>query len=84
MNGNTVGSSSVLGRSLDDNENMDADDDDSILNKVQMDIGAPGNIHVTMDMLLHTGVNIVKPILQEFVTEAGPTLAHQCIVKLTN
>jgi arginyl-tRNA---protein transferase len=51
------------------------------LHQLQMDIGA--GINVTIDMLQPSGVQVVKPILENFVTEAGPDLSVQCLVKLS-
>ncbi|KAL3931832.1 MAG: hypothetical protein SGARI_004112 [Bacillariaceae sp.] len=51
------------------------------LHHLYMDIGA--GINVTMDMLQPSGVEVVKPILEDFVTEAGPELSVRCIVKLS-
>lgn len=51
------------------------------LHQLQMDIGA--GINVTIDMLQPSGVLVVKPILENFVAEAGPELSIQCLVKLS-
>jgi arginine-tRNA-protein transferase len=51
------------------------------LHQLQMDIGA--GINVTIDMLQPNGVEVVKPILEEFISEAGPEMSVQCLVKLT-
>lgn len=51
------------------------------LHQLQMDIGA--GINVTIDMLQPSGVQVVKPILENFITEAGPDLSVQCLVKLS-
>ena len=53
----------------------------SPLLQVPMDIGA--NMTVTIGMLQESGQELVRPVLEEFVREAGPDLALQCIVKLT-
>lgn len=50
------------------------------LNVLQMDIGA--GINVTIDMLHSSGVEVVKPILKEFILEFSPTLSKKCILKL--
>lgn len=55
--------------------------DEISLHRIQMDIGA--GMNVTLDMLQPSGVDIVKPILQDFLTESGPELAQQCLVKLS-
>jgi arginyl-tRNA--protein-N-Asp/Glu arginylyltransferase len=55
--------------------------DDDILEQVQMDIGA-ANIKVTIGMLQESGQQLVRPLLDEFVREAGLELAKQCILKL--
>ena len=51
------------------------------LNVLQMDIGA--GINVTIDMLQSSGVNVVKPILEEFILEVSPDLSKKCLVKLS-
>lgn len=51
------------------------------LNVLQMDIGA--GMNVTVDMLHSTGVEVVKPILKEFISEFSPALSKKCILKLT-
>ena len=53
----------------------------SALLQVPMDIGA--NMTVTIGMLQESGQELVRPVLEEFIREAGPDLALQCIVKLT-
>jgi hypothetical protein len=55
--------------------------DDDILEQVQMDIGA-ANIKVTIGMLQESGQQLVRPLLEDFVREAGLELAKQCILKL--
>jgi hypothetical protein len=50
------------------------------LNVLQMDIGA--GMNVTIDMLHSSGVEVVKPILREFVLEFSPALSRKCILKL--
>ena len=45
---------------------------DYVLHQIQMDIGA--GLNVTFDMLQDSGKQIVKPILEEFVMEAGQKL----------
>lgn len=66
-------------------ENSTDDVDEAVeqrsLNAVNMDIGA--GMVVTYEMLQPGGQEVVKPILQEFLLEAGPTLGPQCLVKLT-
>ena len=51
------------------------------LRNLQMDIGA--GMNVTIDMLQSSGVEVVKPILKEFILEFSPELCQQCILKLT-
>ena len=51
------------------------------LNNLQMDIGA--GMNVTIDMLQPSGVEAVKPILEEFILEFSPQLSRKCILKLT-
>ena len=50
------------------------------LNALQMDIGA--GLNVTIDMLHSSGVEVVKPILKEFISEFSPALSRKCILKL--
>jgi len=50
------------------------------LNVLQMDIGA--GMNVTIDMLHSSGVDVVKPILKEFILEFSPALSKKCILKL--
>lgn len=51
------------------------------LNQIQMDIGA--GLNVTFDMLQDSGKEVVKPILEEFILEAGQKLSMECLLKLT-
>mmetsp|Transcript_9486 Transcript_9486/g.23280 ORF Transcript_9486/g.23280 Transcript_9486/m.23280 type:complete len:803 (-) Transcript_9486:39-2447(-) len=51
------------------------------LNALQMDIGA--GMNVTIDMLHPSGVEVVKPIIKEFILEFSPSLSRKCILKLT-
>ena len=53
----------------------------SALRQVPMDIGA--NMTVTIGMLQESGQELVRPLLEEFIREAGPELAMQCILRLT-
>lgn len=50
------------------------------LSVLQMDVGA--DMNVTIDMIQPNGVEVVKPILKDFVTEFSPALSKQCILKL--
>jgi len=52
----------------------------TVLHQLQMDIGA--GINVTIDMLQPSGIEVVKPILEEFIAAAGPELSLRCILKL--
>eukprot|EP00980_Cylindrotheca_fusiformis_P020579 scaffold7641_cov115-Cylindrotheca_fusiformis.AAC.25 len=54
---------------------------DYVLNQIQMDIGA--GMNVTFDMLQDSGKEVVKPVLEEFILEAGQKLSMECLVKLT-
>jgi arginine-tRNA-protein transferase len=54
---------------------------DYVLNQIQMDIGA--GLLVTFDMLQDSGKQVVKPILEEFVLEAGQKLSMECLLKFT-
>ena len=54
---------------------------DSILSLIRMDIGA--GMAVTMDMLQENGKQVVRPILEEFLIEAGLEIGQQCLLKLT-
>lgn len=54
---------------------------DSTLSLIPMDIGA--GMAVTMDMLQENGKQVVRPILEEFLIEAGLEIGQQCLVKLT-
>lgn len=56
------------------------DDIAGALNVLQMDIGA--DMNVTIDMLHSSGVEVVKPILKEFILEFSPALSKKCILKL--
>lgn len=51
------------------------------LSQIQMDIGA--GMNVVYDMLQESGKEVVKPILEEFMLEAGSRLPAKCLVKLT-
>jgi len=60
---------------------VDVDDNvEGALNVLQMDIGA--GMNVTIDMLHSSGVEVVKPILKEFIMEFSPALSRKCILKL--
>ena len=61
--------------------NHDNVDISHALNTLQMDIGA--GINVTIDMLQSSGVDVVKPILEEFILEFSPELSKQCLLKLS-
>lgn len=62
--------------------NIDTDTDiTTVLNSLQMDIGA--GINVTIDMLQSSGVEVVKPILEEFISEFSPELSKKCLIKLS-
>ena len=66
----------------DDGPKNDDDDDETTLNSgIQMDIGA--GLNVTMEMLQPSGIDIVKPILSDFLKESSSELAVQCVVKLS-
>ena len=52
-----------------------------IMNQIQMDIGA--GLNVTYGMLQESGQQVVKPILEEFIKEAGSKLCLTCLVKLS-
>lgn len=54
---------------------------DFYMSKIQMDIGA--GMNVVFDMLQESGKDVVKPILEEFMLEAGSQLPGKCLVKLT-
>ncbi|CAJ1957967.1 unnamed protein product [Cylindrotheca closterium] len=54
---------------------------DYYLGQIQMDIGA--GMNVVFDMLQESGKDVVKPILEEFMLEAGSQLPTKCLVKLT-
>ena len=56
-------------------------DADLILDRIPMDIG--GGFNVTLNMLQDSGKHIVRPILEEFLEEAGPELSQECLVKLS-
>ncbi len=56
------------------------DDVAKALNLLQMDVGA--GMNVTIDMLHPNGVEVVKPILKEFVLEFSPRLSKKCVLKL--
>ncbi|GAX20015.1 arginyl-tRNA---protein transferase [Fistulifera solaris] len=55
-------------------------DADASLSQIQMDIGQDNAI--TIDMLTPEGQDIVKPILLEFLSEASPRIATQCMIDL--
>jgi arginine-tRNA-protein transferase len=59
----------------------DTSNNSNVLGLIEMDIGA--GIPVTIDMLQPNGVEVVKPILEEFITEAGQNLSTRCLVKLS-
>ena len=66
----------------DDDDGPKNDDDETTLNSgIQMDIGA--GLNVTMEMLQPSGIDIVKPILSDFLKESSSELAVQCVVKLS-
>jgi arginine-tRNA-protein transferase len=69
------------GDSDDETEHDDTSRNELALHHLYMDIGA--GINVTIDMLQPSGVQVVKPILDDFVSEAGPDLSVKCIVKLS-
>lgn len=54
---------------------------DHVLQQIQMDIGA--GLNVTFSMLQESGQQVVKPILEGFIKEAGSKLALKCLVKLS-
>jgi len=56
------------------------DDIVEALNVLQMDIGA--GMNVTIDMLHSSGVEVVKPVLKEFILEFSPALSKKCVLKL--
>ena len=56
------------------------DDITRALNVLQMDVGA--GMNVTVDMLHPNGVEVVKPILKDFLLEFSPALSKQCILRL--
>jgi len=63
------------------NNGMTAQDDVAkALNLLQMDVGV--GMNVTIDMLHPNGVEVVKPILKEFVLEFSPRLSNKCVLKL--
>ncbi|KAG7351981.1 arginyl-tRNA-protein transferase [Nitzschia inconspicua] len=68
----------LIDRSMDEEE--ETAQTNAALHQLQMDIGA--GINVTIDMLQPSGVEVVKPILENFVAEAGPDLSVRCLVKL--
>jgi arginine-tRNA-protein transferase len=55
-------------------------DADASLTQIQMDIGQDNAI--TIGMLTPEGQDIVKPILLEFLLEASPRIATQCMIDL--
>ncbi len=68
--------SSVVGRNnLSTNEDIA-----KTLSVLPMDVGA--DMNVTIDMIQPNGVEVVKPILKDFVIEFSPALSKQCILKL--
>lgn len=56
------------------------EDIEKALNVLQMDVGA--DMNVTIEMIQPNGVEVVKPILTDFVTEFSPALSKECILKL--
>jgi arginine-tRNA-protein transferase len=67
---------------VDDEEDSDNRRNlDYSLDQIQMDIGA--GLNVTFNMLQDNGKQVVKPILEEFIEEAGPKLCADCLVKLS-
>jgi arginyl-tRNA--protein-N-Asp/Glu arginylyltransferase len=46
---------------------------------VKMDVGV--NVPVTLNMLHERGRDTVRPLLEDFVKEAGPELSQKCLVK---
>lgn len=66
---------------LINNKRKIAADNTLALRHVQMDIGA--GVNIMIDMLEPNGVNIVKPILEEFIAEAGADLSVRCLVNLS-
>ena len=67
---------------IDTDTDTDTDTDiTTALNTLQMDIGA--GINVTIDMLQSSGVEVVKPILEEFISEFSPELSKKCLIKLS-
>eukprot|EP00536_Pseudo-nitzschia_multiseries_P001018 jgi/Psemu1/250146/estExt_Genewise1Plus.C_130004 len=69
------------GRTTSDAHEMTKVDIERAVNSLQMDIGA--GMNVTIDMLQSSGVEVVKPILEEFIIEVSPELSEKCILKLT-
>ena len=76
-NNNEKENSKCITKSRDDVNDGIAD----ALNALQMDIGA--GMNVTIDMLHSSGVEVVKPILKEFILEFSPALSKKCVLKLT-
>lgn len=69
----------ATGKQEENNSNPTKDIADA-MKTLQMDIGAA--IYVTIDMLQPNGVEVVKPILEEFITEFSPELSRKCLLKL--
>ncbi|OEU08911.1 ATE_C-domain-containing protein [Fragilariopsis cylindrus CCMP1102] len=59
----------------------DNDMDIDIAATLLLDIGA--GINVTIDMLQSSGVEVVRPILDEFILEFSPALSKKCLIKLS-
>ena len=59
----------------------DNDMDIDIAATLLLDIGA--GINVTIDMLQSSGVEVVRPILDEFILEFSPELSKKCLIKLS-